>query len=116
MEKHGMAICGYRSDYMINDYTYTDRELIDAMVEFRNENGRWPKLRDMRGPEWPGRTTYATRFATEEGKQDGFGVALTLAQSVYEMEQRIAEAEQMRKESKLLYRVVKFVKKIFGVA
>lgn len=94
---------------MINDYNYTDRELIDAMVEFRKETGRWPKLRDMKGPEWPGRTTYATRFATETGKQDGFGVALTLAHTIYEMELR-------QEENKLSKRIVNFFYKLFGVA
>jgi hypothetical protein len=61
---------------------YTDEQLIERMIDFYEDNGRWPKLRDMVAP-YPGKTTYARRFASAPDMNDGFGRALTMAQIEY---------------------------------
>ena len=69
---------------------YTDDELIERMIDFHNDNGRWPKLRDMVSP-YPSRSVYAKRFATKHGKQDGFAVAVSLARARYNIRQELYE-------------------------
>jgi len=61
---------------------YTDDELIEWVIQFYMDNGYWPQLRDMKAP-YPGKTTYARRFASAPGKDDGFGVVLVIAQARY---------------------------------
>lgn len=70
---------------------YTDEEMIDAITQFYNIEGRWPKLRDMGGVYYPSRSTYARRFCSEEGKSDGFGRALTMAQIKFSQSYQLSD-------------------------
>jgi hypothetical protein len=81
---------------MIEPKQYTDDELIDAMIQFYKDMGYWPKLRDMKTP-YPGKTTYARRFASGPGKDDGFGNALKLAQERYDQQELEALSEALDK-------------------
>ena len=78
---------------------YTDEELIDSMIAFYMANGRWPKLRDMAHP-YPGKSTYARRFASAPDMQDGFGRALTMAQIKYSDEELNRALEDFKAEVK----------------
>lgn len=78
----------------MKDQQYTDEELIEWMICFYQNEGYWPQLRDMKAP-YPGKTTYARRFASASGKDDGFGVALELAKMRYS-EREEALFEELR--------------------
>lgn len=78
---------------------YTDEELIESMIGFYEYHGRWPKLRDMIHP-YPGKSTYARRFASAPDMQDGFGRALTMAQIKYNNEESIKALEDFKEEVK----------------
>jgi hypothetical protein len=69
---------------------YTDEEIIDKFIEFFETEGRWPKLRDMRTP-YPSKTMIARRFCSEDGKADGFGRALTMAQIKYSQTYQLSD-------------------------
>jgi hypothetical protein len=71
---------------------YTDEEILDKIIEFFETEGRWPKLRDMRTP-YPSKTMIARRFCSEDGKADGFGRALTMAQIELSYREIIAKSK-----------------------
>jgi hypothetical protein len=94
----------------MKEQQYTDDELIEWMIQFYMNEDHWPKLRDMRNP-YPGKTTYARRFASEPGRDDGFGNALKIAQERYAERAQAAFEELERNMDEELERNMDNLKK-----